>query len=91
MFKKFVVILLIISFIFLFSGCGNDMRLKVKGSSYSKIYTTYGLFNKDDIKSPGVQYKVIWGNVIWGCFLFETIIAPVYFFGFSMLEPVGVK
>lgn len=40
------------------------------------------------IKEPGVKYHIIWGNVIWGVILFETIVAPIYFFGFSMFEPV---
>jgi hypothetical protein len=35
-----------------------------------------------------VQYKTVVGNVIWGIILVETIIAPIYFFGFSLYEPV---
>jgi len=32
---------------------------------------------------------MIWGNIIWGVILFVTVIAPIYFFGFSMFEPIG--
>lgn len=38
--------------------------------------------------SKEIQYEVCWGNVIWGVILIETIIAPIYFFGFSMFNPV---
>lgn len=67
------------------SGCATD--LIVSGHKYE----TYGVFNKDEVRDPGVKYSLSVGNVIWGCVLVETIIAPVYFFGFSMYEPVGLK
>jgi hypothetical protein len=66
-------------------GCGADRTFN------GKYCATYGLFNKDEMKCPGVQYRVIPGNVIWGIVLAETIAAPIYFFGFSMYEPVGLK
>lgn len=52
-----------------------------------KEYETYGLINKEDTKDPNVKYSVSWGNIIWGCLLVQTVIAPVYFFGFSLWEP----
>jgi hypothetical protein len=51
-------------------------------------YETYGFINKDEIKDPKIKYQVITGNVVWGIILCETIVAPVYFFGFSLHEPV---
>jgi hypothetical protein len=54
-------------------------------------YETYGLISKDDVKADSVKYEVCWGNVIWGAFLVETVIAPIYFFGFDMWEPVAKK
>jgi hypothetical protein len=36
-------------------------------------------------------YEIIPGNVVWSVILIETIIAPVYFVGFSMFEPVRPK
>lgn len=55
-----------------------------------KLYETYGLLNKDEIKIVNVQYRLVVGNVVWGCLLFETIVALVYFFGFDIYEPVAV-
>ncbi len=54
-------------------------------------YDTFGLINQMDKKNENIQYKVCWGNVIWGVLLVETVIAPIYFFGFDMFEPVQVK
>lgn len=54
-------------------------------------YDTYGLLNADDKKNPNIRYEVCWGNVIWGVLLIETIVAPIYFFGFALFEPAGKK
>lgn len=47
--------------------------------------------NSELEKNKNIEYEVVWGNVIWGALLFETIIAPIYFFGFDLFEPVGKK
>jgi hypothetical protein len=67
----------------LFSGCADNKVID------QKEYTTYGFFNESDSKNPEIQYSLSVGNVIWGIVLVETIIAPVYFFGFSLYEPEG--
>lgn len=67
------------------SGCARDLH------ACGKTYTSYGLLNADEWKNPNIQYKVAWGNVILGVLFFETVIAPIYFFGFSLFEPVGGK
>ena len=54
-------------------------------------YKTYGLLNQDKYKSPDIEYRIVWGNVVWGGFLCETIVAPIYFFGFDIFEPVKKK
>lgn len=54
-------------------------------------YDSYGLLNSDDKKNPEIEYRLVVGNLIWGILLAETIIAPVYFFGFSIFEPVGPR
>jgi len=69
----------------MFVGCG-DTKI-IDGIEYD----TYGLINDDEKKNPNIQYEVIWGNVVWGAILVETIVAPIYFFGFSLWEPVGKK
>lgn len=76
----------------LLMGCGSDKVINGKDVKTVGIISTIvddaTLF---DVKQPDIQYKVIWGNVIWGCILIETVVAPIYFFGFSMFEPVGPK
>ena len=54
-------------------------------------YDTYGLLNEDENKNPDIEYRLVWGNIVWGALLIETIAAPFYFFGFSIYEPVGPK
>lgn len=94
--KKFKMVALVLALVFTLSACGSNMVLSDKG--VTKEYGTIGLFNMavdDDsvieMKYPNIQYRIIWGNVIWGVILSETLIFPVYFFGFSCLEPVGLK
>jgi len=67
------------------AGCGNTKVID------GVEYDTYGLFDKDEKKNPNIQYELVWGNIIWGAILCETIVAPIYFYGFSMWEPVGKK
>ncbi len=85
--KRFTafVLVVVLSASLLLTGCG-----KVKTID-GITYDTYGLLNEDGKKNPDIQYEAIWGNVFWGVVLFETIIAPIYFFGFSLFEPVGKK
>lgn len=86
------LISLLLAFVFLIVSCGSNMVIN------GKEKTTIGLINiivDDDSvmerKDPSIKYRPIWGNIIWGSILFATIIAPIYFFGFSMFEPVGVR
>ncbi len=90
--KKIITYILILFILIMISACGNNKIIE------GKEYKTIGLVNiwvNDesmlDIKDPKIQYKIIWGNVIWGALLFETVISPIYFFGFSMFEPVEKK
>jgi hypothetical protein len=65
------------------SGCGDTKQID------GITYDTYGLFNESNKRNPDIHYNLIMGNVIWGILLCETIIAPIYFFGFSLYEPVN--
>lgn len=78
--RKSLSVLLVVVLLVSFSACG-DLKV-IEGVQYD----TYGLISE---KSPGIKYRLIVGNLIWGILLVETIIAPVYFFGFSLFEPVG--
>jgi len=82
--KKLIayIIVIIISCIVMMVGCG-ETRI-IDGIEYD----TYGLFNEEENKSPDIEYHLITGNVVWSIILSETIIAPIYFVGFSLYEPI---
>jgi len=82
--KKLIAVLMLVAMLGLV-GCGEARTIN------GKYCDTYGLINKDEFKCKGVRYKVITGNVIWAIILVETVVAPVYFFGFSLYEPVGLE
>jgi len=63
------------------SGCGDSKVIS------GKEYETYGILNRDEIRSEDIHYSIITGNCIWGIILCSTVIAPIYFFGFSLYEP----
>jgi hypothetical protein len=65
-------------------GCADDKVIN------GKTYTSYGIFNGDN-KDPGIRYRAVAGNIFWGIILVETLVAPIYFFGFSLFEPVDTK
>lgn len=70
--------------------------LGLSACSHSKVindvsHDSYGLFNADDVKDPKVEYKLCVGNAFWAVALSETIIAPIYFVGWNIMEPVGPK
>lgn len=52
-----------------------------------KDYDTYGLISKDEVKDKCIKYRLVTGNIVWGILLSETVIAPLYFFGWSLWEP----
>lgn len=88
--RRLTVVICLVAFLMV--ACGRDVEIG------GKMRKTIGLVNvivSDDslleVKDPTIKYEVIWGNVIWGAVLFETVIAPIYFFGFSMFQPVGLK
>jgi len=83
--KKIVSIILCLSLFFMFTACASDKVID------GKEYTSYGVINKDEVRNENIEYSLVVGNVIWSIILFETIVMPIYFIGFSMYEPVGKK
>lgn len=85
--KKILTVFTILCFVCMMfvAGCGD--RKVIDGVEYD----TYGFINKDEKKNPDIQYEMIIGNVVWSFLLIETIIAPIYFWGFSIYEPIGKK
>lgn len=79
--RRGLVWLMVLMVLALSVGCGEG---KVINGQY---HDTYGFFNEQQERNPKVCYRVIVGNVVWGIVLMETIIAPIYFFGFSLFEP----
>lgn len=64
------------------SACGNAKTI------CGHRYDTYGFFDTSEAH-PQVKYELIVGNAIWSVILLETAFFPIYFFGFSIYEPVG--
>lgn len=73
--------MLVLILLVAFAGCARDLVCD------GKTYTSYGPFNKDQIYSEDVKYKTSFGNIVWGVLLVETVVAPVYFWGFSSSTP----
>lgn len=67
------------------SACGTPIDYA------GKHYPTVGVVNQADQKSEKMCYEVSVGNVIWSIILIETIVAPIYFVGWSLWNPVGPK
>lgn len=83
--RRITAIGMIFTILLVVTGCANSKTIN------GQTYEPYGLLNADDLKDPCIRYEPVWGNIIWGVILIESIIAPIYFFGFSVFEPVGEK
>jgi len=80
MFKRVTAVLCICLAL---AACGKNAYVN------GKEYSTCGFINQSYACSPKIRYEAIIGNIVWGVILSETIIAPIYFFGFSLWQPVG--
>lgn len=54
-----------------------------------KLYEPYGLLNEDKKKDPQIHYEISTGNFILGVVFSESVLIPIYIFGFDLWEPVG--
>ena len=73
-------------------GCGKEKV--IEGRTYKPIGVVNIIVDDSSLLEPkykNIQYGICWGNIIWGIILSETLIAPIYFFGFSMFNPVNKK
>lgn len=59
--------------------------------SDGNTYVPYGLVNEKEDKNSKVQYEVSGGNIFWSVVFSATIVAPVYFIGWRLYQPVGLK
>lgn len=85
--KKVMIVCLLVTLFFI-SACADSK--KIDGKVYEPVGLVHVLIQSDKY-SPIIEYKPVWGNIIWGTIGIETIIAPIYFFGFAMLEPSRLK
>lgn len=78
-----------IAAIFLLTSCGQTLVHTMPGGM-TVSYGTVGLFTLDK-RSKYVCYGVSVGNVIWSILLIESVVFPVYFIGWSILNPERMK
>ena len=81
--KKFIGVLTALALSL--SACAESKNID------GKTYEPYGLVNESTKKNDKVCYETVVGNVFWSIVLIETIVMPIYFFGFSINEPVKMK
>ena len=62
-------------------GCGSSKEIN------GQHHDTVGVFTLDE-RNPNTCYEVIFGNVVWSVLLIETLFAPIYFIGWSIMEPI---
>jgi hypothetical protein len=81
--KKIIISLILVISLFVI-GCADNKVID------GKTYKPYGFITKSEIRNPNIEYEIVFGNVVWSVLLAHTIVAPVYFAGFSLWEPVGL-
>lgn len=74
----------------LLTGCADNKNLPLYDNGAMKQVETYGLFNEGNLRQDCVNYSVSLGNVVLGVLFSYTVIAPIYFFGFSLYEPDSI-
>lgn len=75
----------IVALSLLLAGCGTY------STPEARPYQSYGPFNASTYKSKNVCYEVSAWSIIWGIVLVETIVAPIYFFGYNLYNPTRLK
>ena len=83
--------LLALAAVLALTACSQPANLATGPNGEVQHHRPYGLLNRDELRSDKVCYRLSVGNVVWSVLLIETIIAPVYFVGFDLFEPVSVK
>ena len=80
--------LLILSMCIALTSCTHPVSFIDPNTKQEFVAESYGIANEEAKKINGVIYEVSAGNVIWSIILCETLIAPVYFIGWSIKQPV---
>ena len=69
----------------LFSSCADEKTIN------GVTYRPYGFFNESECKNDSIQYETSTEAVISGVIFFETIVCPIYTFGYNLYQPVAIK
>jgi len=83
---KRALLLLAISASLLLTACGAEEK-KIGEITYG----TYGLVNESEMKNPNIQYEISGWSIVWSVVFCQTIIAPIYFIGWDLYQPVTKK
>ena len=70
----------------LLTACGAEDKT-INGITYG----TYGLVNEHEMRNPKIQYEISGWSIFWSIVFCETVVAPIYFIGWDLYQPVGVK
>lgn len=73
-----------------FGGCTETMKFEDPSTDPPMIVVAepYGIFNEKDKRVDGVVYELSVGHLVWSVILCETLVAPAYFIGWNLYQPV---
>ncbi|MCP3686106.1 MAG: hypothetical protein GY861_25955 [bacterium] len=81
--KKFITLITAIAFCtMVVFGCADSKVID------GKVVEPYGLIDKGELKDPDIRYSVSKGNIALSVCFFQTIVMPIYVFGFALYEPI---
>lgn len=84
--KKISLISLALAATMTLTACGAENKV-ISGVEYG----TYGLVNDDEVSNPNIHYEVSGWSVFWSIVLAETVVAPIYFIGWDLYQPIAQK
>ena len=70
----------------LLSACGAEDKT-INGVTFG----TYGLMNENEMYNPKIQYEISGWSIFWSVVFCETVVVPIYFIGWDLYQPVGIK
>ncbi len=80
--KNFILIILAALMLASIASCADSKTID------GKTYRPYGLINEKDCKADSIHYEVAIDATIAGVIFVETVITPIYVFGFNFYEPI---
>jgi len=83
--KKIIFLLLLT----VLSSCADEKTFVIDGETVT--VEPYGWGNYQTNQHDSVIYEPVIGNIVWSIILVETIVAPIYFTGWAIMEPVRLK